>query len=143
MEYKGHVKIFFSYFWKWCLLRVGSIVSKVLWPLGFSLRLESLAELQDNMKVLYYLKNKQWVGEKFFIYTTAPVKPFYIFFFLKNLFIYSIADLQCCANFCCTERWLSNIYKIHTIYIIMCICVYTHTHSFLEHYFPSYSTPGD
>ena len=33
--------------------------------------------------------------------------------FLKNLFYWSVADLQCCVNFCCTAKWLRYIY-IHS-----------------------------
>ena len=42
--------------------------------------------------------------------------------FLKNLFYWSIVDLQYCVNFCCPAQWFScaNIY-IHT---------HTHIHSF-------------
>ena len=30
--------------------------------------------------------------------------------FLKNLFYWSIVDLQCFVNFCCTAKWFSYIY---------------------------------
>ena len=36
----------------------------------------------------------------------------YFFFFIYNLFYWSIADFQCCVNFCYTAKWFSyiNIY---------------------------------
>ena len=44
-------------------------------------------------------------------------------YYFLNLFYWSIADLQCCINFCCTAKWVIYVY------------IYTHTYSF------SYSFP--
>ena len=44
----------------------------------------------------------------------------YYYFFIK-----SIVDLQHCANFCCTAKWLS------------------YTYTFFKYDFPSWSIPGD
>ena len=72
-------RYFCSHFWKWRLLWVGSMVSQVLWPLGFKSGLKSLAEFQDNAKTkgsLLLKKTKWWVGEKFCIYTTVTCWTF-------------------------------------------------------------------
>ena len=33
-----------------------------------------------------------------------------VFFFFFNLFYWSIVDLQCCVNSCCTAKWFSYTY---------------------------------
>ena len=76
MEYKGHVDIFFSCFWKWCLLRVGSMVSKVLWPLGFKLGLKSLTKLLRQYKCLLFEKQMMSWEEVLYLYHCHHFKLF-------------------------------------------------------------------
>ena len=64
------------------------------------------------------------------------------FFFVKNLFCWSI-DEQCCISFRCTARWISHICKyIHSFfpyrllqtieYIFLCYTVCSHQSSILN-----------
>ena len=63
-----------------------------------------------------------WRGEKSFILIVNEKHSF-----LKNLFYWSIVDLQYCVNFYCTAKWFS--------------CTYIYTYSFL-YYFPLWFITG-
>ena len=54
------------------------------------------------------------------------------FFSVLVLFYWSIVDLQCCVNICCTAKWFSYIIYMH-IYIYIYIYIYI---LFLKYSFP-------
>jgi len=41
---------------------------------------------------------------------------FFLILFSKNLFYWSIADLQCCVNFCGTAKWFNYIHFVHILF---------------------------
>ena len=45
-------------------------------------------------------------------------------FYFLNLFYWSIVDLQCYINFCCTAKWLSYTYLYTFFFIFLSMMVY-------------------
>ena len=61
----------------------------------------------------------------------------YLRFLFLKIFYWSIIDLQCSFNFCCTAKWPRHTHTHTYIYIYTHIYMYTHTHihSFFHTFF--------
>ena len=46
------------------------------------------------------------------------------FFSFFSFFFKIIVDLQCCAHFCCTAKWLSHMYEYVCVCVSVCVCAY-------------------
>ena len=62
-----------------------------------------------------------WLLENFFCFVLFL---FYLFF------NWSLVDLQCCVNFCCTAKWFSYLYIYIYIYTYIYIYMYIYTFFF-------------
>ena len=45
----------------------------------------------------------------------------HLFFFF---FLFTIVDLQCSVNFCCTAQYRSGLFYIYSVCVCVCVCVY-------------------
>ena len=81
-----------------------------------------------------------WLWDCYFLFLSFYQLPTMLIFFFFN---WSIVDLQCFINFCCTAKWFRYIYIYESVYILyhskLYICVYTHIHSFLFIFLGLYS----